>query len=251
MKAQTGLADREAEILASALEQAGATDVETVQGLAVEAEVAASTAKTALESAKEGARRAKFLDDQLSVGSELVDDLARLMALLTNSQFIGELLTRRSQALLGVASQRLDEMTGSRYAFTADFEILDQLTGQPRDAKTLSGGEGFLASLALALGMVELAARAGGRLDALFLDEGFGALDTDNLNAAIDALEETAQEGRMVAVISHVKAVADRISDVMVVVDQAEGSRVFWLDDSERGGLSEQDVVAALAGLLD
>ena len=142
-------------------------------------------------------------------------------------------------------------MTGSRYAFTADFEILDQLTGQPRDAKTLSGGEGFLASLALALGMVELAARAGGRLDALFLDEGFGALDTDNLNAAIDALEETAQEGRMVAVISHVKAVADRISDVMVVVDQAEGSRVFWLDDSERGGLSEQDVVAALAGLLD
>ena len=84
VKAQTGLADREAEILASVLEQAGATDVETVQGLAVEAEVAASTAKTALESAKEGARRAKSLDDQLSVGSELVDDLARLMALLTN-----------------------------------------------------------------------------------------------------------------------------------------------------------------------
>ena len=95
VKAQTGLADREAEILASVLEQAGATDVETVQGLAVEAEVAASTAKTALESAKEGARRAKSLDDQLSVGSELVDDLARLMALLTNSQFIGELASCR------------------------------------------------------------------------------------------------------------------------------------------------------------
>src|SRR5438132_3569262 len=57
------------------------------------------------------------------------------------------------------------------------FEIVDRLTGLPRGVKTLSGGETFLASQALALGLVELAGRGGGRLDSLFLDEGFGSLD--------------------------------------------------------------------------
>jgi exonuclease SbcC len=99
--------------------------------------------------------------------------------------------------------------------------------------------------------MVDLAARAGGRLEALFLDEGFGALDNSNLSAAIDALETTAREGRMVAVVSHVKAVADRIDDVMVVFERPQGSQVVWLDESERDGLRDSDVAAALRGLLD
>src|SRR5207248_11550598 len=92
---------------------------------------------------------------------------------LTDGRFIGYVVTRRQRALLALASEILGSMTGSRYGFAEDFRIVDRAFGQPRGSKTLSGGEAFLASLALALGLVELAARGGGRLEALFLDEGF------------------------------------------------------------------------------
>lgn len=227
-------------------------DVDGVEAL----EAHLTLSRVELEEAKRGVAKsqgelalATDLQAKLGIGGQLVDDLDELRKVL--SSFISDVLSRRSLALLEVASRRLAEMTGSRFAFTADFDVLDQLTGQPRRAETLSGGESFLASLALALGMVDLAARAGGRLEALFLDEGFGALDNSNLSAAIDALEATAREGRMVAVVSHVKAVADRIDDVMVVFEKAQGSQVVWLDDSQREGLRDSDVAAALRGLLD
>lgn len=240
-------------MLFSVLAEAQADDLEALRARAIDAQVAAGTADERLLEAKKAAEQAELLDRQLGRVEQVVDDLERLREHLGRGQkgFIGHLITRRAHVLLGVAGQHLDAMSGGRYAFTGEFEILDQLTGLPRNAKTLSGGESFLASLALALGMVDLAARAGGRLDALFLDEGFGALDTTNLNAAIDALEATAQTGRMVGIISHVRAVAERIADVMIVITTPEGSCAFWLDEPQRAGLTQEDAAAALAGLLD
>ena len=217
----------------------------------VDAEVEAKTAVARLDAARDAAAAAEDLDAQLAGGSQLVDDLDELRKLLGSRTFVGEILKQRSRALLAVAGQRLIDMTGARYAFTPDFGILDQLTGQPRDAKTLSGGESFLASLALALGMVDLAARSGGRLDALLLDEGFGALDAGSLQAAVDALEATSQAGRMVVVISHLKAVAERIDDVLVVSSSPRGSKVAWLDADALSEFSGGDALDALERLLD
>ena len=116
----------------------------------------------------------------------------------------------------------------------------------------MSGGEQFIASLALALGMVEMMARSGGRLESLFLDEGFGSLDRSNLDAAIEALGLVAAGGRMVVLISHVQAVAEQVPNVAAVTRTAAGSRVEWLSDAQRQRLGEADAgSSALSGLLD
>lgn len=237
--------------LSQVLDSAGANDLEAMADAKANADAAKQTAATQVKNAKQAAATAKELEKQLGKGGQLVEDLEHVMDLLTNRTFIGAILAQRSKALLAVASKRLEEMTAERYAFTSDFEILDELTGQPRDARTLSGGESFLASLALALGMVDLASRSGGRLDALFLDEGFGALDASNLHSAVDALQATSSAGRMVAVISHVKAIAERIDDVMVVMSKPHGSDVAWLDGVARESLAEGDIQDALDRLLD
>ena len=108
-------------------------------------------------------------------------------------------------------------MSGGRYGFSEDFQIVDRTSGQPRSPKTLSGGETFQASLALALGLVELAGRSGGRLSSLFLDEGFGTLDANALDEALEELERRAAAGRVIGVISHLRSVADRIEHVLRV----------------------------------
>jgi exonuclease SbcC len=246
---QAAVEKKATDAISELLGELDADDLDNLADYLAEAKGRERDANKEAEQAAEHVQAAKRLNQQLGIGGQLVDDLDELRTIL--SKFIAEVLTRRSQALLAVAGQRLGEMTGDRYAFTKDFDVLDQLTGQPRGADTLSGGESFLASLSLALGMVDLAARAGGRLDALFLDEGFGALDNANLNAAVDALEATSEEGRMVAVISHVKAVADRIEDVMLVLGDPKGSRTVWLDEAERSDIGDQDIATAMRGLLD
>jgi exonuclease SbcC len=137
-------------------------------------------------------------------------------------------------------------MTGKRYGFAEDFKIIDRISGQPRGAKTLSGGESFLASLALALGLVELAARSGGRLEALFLDEGFGSLDADALQEALGELERRADAGRLVAVISHVRAVAEQIETVLRVNYRPEGSEVLRVTGAEREAFVAEEVEQGL-----
>lgn len=127
-------------------------------------------------------------------------------------------------------------------------------TGEPRSPSSLSGGEQFVASLALAVGMVEAIAREGDRLDALFLDEGFGALDRHNLDAAAEALGAVAARGRMVGVISHLRAVAEQIEHVLTVERTPTGSQTRWLIHDQREQMSREDAGAetatALEGLL-
>jgi len=106
--------------------------------------------------------------------------------------------------------------------------VHDAFTGQTRPAQSLSGGETFLSSLALALGLAEVVtARAGGiRLDTLFIDEGFGSLDDDTLELAMRTLDELRQGGRTVGVISHVEELRTRIPSRLEVVAGREGSRL-------------------------
>src|SRR4029077_14094193 len=139
------------------------------------------------------------------------------------------LVARRQRHLLAVASDVLAGMTGDRYRFAADFTVIDGRTGPPRSPRPLSGGESFFASLALALAMAELAARSGGRIGSLYLDEGFGSLDPNALDEAINALEARARGGQMILVVSHVPAIAQRIERVLKVSPDPEGSRAEWL----------------------
>jgi exonuclease SbcC len=98
--------------------------------------------------------------------------------------------------------------------------------------KTLSGGETFLASLALALGLAERVAalaaegRAGDALESLFLDEGFGSLDADALDQVVDALDELHGGQRMVGVVTHLQALAERLPARVEVRRTDDGSRV-------------------------
>jgi exonuclease SbcC len=173
------------------------------------------------------------LDALKTRARELQTAFEALKDALADRGFVGFVVQRRQRALLVHASKVLDEITG-RYAFTEDFRILDRESGLPRSPDTLSGGETFIASLALALGLVEVADRSGGDLRALFLDEGFGTLDAAILETAITALEERAKSGRLIGVISHVPTVAERIETVMEIRHAVEGSTVSILSASER-----------------
>jgi exonuclease SbcC len=137
------------------------------------------------------------------------------------------------------ASERLRLMSKQRYTLrrTAtsqdqrragglQLEITDTHTGRARSVSSLSGGEGFQASLALALGLSDVVQRhAGGiRLDTVFIDEGFGSLDSEALDLALRTLEELNQGGRLVGLISHLEEVKARIPARLEVVPGPSGS---------------------------
>ena len=205
-------------------------------------------------------RRALQARDDLEARAVAIADLA---AALKDGAFPKWVTLRRSRALLAHASRLLGEMTAGRYAFADlddandDWRIVDNDTGMPRSPASLSGGEKFVASLSLAFGMVEMMARSGGRLESLWLDEGFGALDRSNLDAAVEALSTLASGGRLVVVISHLRAVAEQVPDVLAVTRATTGSTARWLTNAERVQVAEADAVAAdetlaaLSGLLE
>lgn len=125
------------------------------------------------------------------------------------------------------ALQRVREQGDQRVAGGLDIEVFDHDTGGARPANTLSGGEGFLASLSLALGLADVVqSRAGGiQLDTLFVDEGFGTLDPESLDFALRTLLDLQQAGRLVGIISHVTELRERIDVRLEVRPGVAGSQ--------------------------
>ena len=121
---------------------------------------------------------------------------------------------------------RAESPTDARSRAGLEIEVFDSHTGTRRAARTLSGGETFLASLSLALALAEVAeARQGGRrLETVFIDEGFGTLDSETLDLAMDALSAMCRQGRVVGVISHVEEMKRQIPvQLQVLRDEATG----------------------------
>ena len=234
-----------------------ADDAETIAEAAKQANVAAQATKFLAEKAFEDFNAIVAAVQQLHAVRAKTEEkeraLSTLSAALKPGAFLKWLTLRRSRSLLSHASVMLKQMSGGRYAFAdpeeadSPWRVLDNDTGQARSPASLSGGEQFIASLALALGMVEMMARSGGRLESLFLDEGFGSLDRNNLDAAVEALAMVAARGRMVGVISHVRAVAEQFESVLAVTREESGSRAVWLSNQQRQNMATD----ALSGLLD
>lgn len=144
---------------------------------------------------------------------------AELGRLLRSDGFERWLMEEAVGDLKERASERLLELSNRQYSFAADgtdFDVRDHHNAdEVRGAKTLSGGETFLASLALALaltdGQAEMAPEGSPGLDSLFLDEGFGTLDPDALDVVAAAIEELGTTGRMVGIVTHIRELADRM----------------------------------------
>lgn len=148
-------------------------------------------------------------------------------------------LAARLEEVAVAASQRFRSMSGGRYAFVHSdgagprgtrgglgLEVSDSYTGVIRSAATLSGGESFCASLSLALGLADVvSAEAGGvTLDTMFIDEGFGSLDAEALDAVMGVLDELRAGGRVVGVVSHVDEMRYRIPSRLHVLRERSGS---------------------------
>jgi exonuclease SbcC len=146
--------------------------------------------------------------------------VAKMLAgLLRSDQFPRWLVTAAVDTLVGFASGNLSGLSGGQFDLThseGEFYVIDHADADSRrSVRTLSGGETFQASLALALAlsaqMSSLSAAGGARLDSIFLDEGFGTLDQETLDVVAATLETLAQDDRMVGVITHVAALAERV----------------------------------------
>ncbi|WP_421735789.1 AAA family ATPase [Cellulomonas sp.] len=224
---------RSAEALARtrAEEAAGEARVATERAAAASAaadEVLA--AAVALAAAVEAAGPVARLADLTGGGG---GDNARSLSLAT---FV---LVRRFEDVVAAANERLLLMSDGRYELVRSDEkedvrarntglamrVVDHVTGQPRDPRTLSGGETFYVSLCLALGMADVVTAEAGGIDlgTLFVDEGFGSLDPHTLDAVLAELGRLRAGGRVVGVVSHVEALKQSIADRIEIRPTAAG----------------------------
>ncbi|MEJ7833555.1 MAG: SMC family ATPase [Nocardioides sp.] len=154
-------------------------------------------------------------------------------------------LAFRLSQVVAAANERLARMSDQRYSLEhtgrrgagetrggLSLLVRDDWSGEARDPATLSGGETFVVSLALALGLADVighesdAGAAGSRLDTLFVDEGFGSLDAETLDDVMDTLDSLRDGGRVVCVVSHVAEMRDRIPTQLLVTKSRRGSTV-------------------------
>ena len=179
----------------------------------------------------------KILNQEVEHQQIIADDLSHLSALIGSAQ--GDKFRKFAQGLtlahlVYLANQQLLRLH-ARYQLqcqqsdTLSLEVLDTWQADTvRDTKTLSGGESFLVSLALALALSDLVS-AKTSIDSLFLDEGFGTLDNETLEIALDALDNLNASGKMIGVISHVDSLKERIA-VQIKVKKHSGLGVSFLD---------------------
>ncbi|MDO8362443.1 MAG: SMC family ATPase [Actinomycetota bacterium] len=152
--------------------------------------------------------------------------------------FQGWLLEEAVHDLVARATLRLGDLTGGQYSLIVDdrtFRIVDHRNAdEVRDARSLSGGETFLTSLALALALadssMELAAEGSAPLESIFLDEGFGTLDPDTLEVVAGTIEELGATGRMVGIVTHIRELAERMPTRLEVTKGSNGSSVQRVD---------------------
>jgi exonuclease SbcC len=219
--AAAGAADAGRRDRISALVGAGLEPDVDIGALITEAEVRAAHA----------VERADGLERTLAAGADLGErldaartDLAlarRLRDDLQPSRFLAWLLGEERAALAELASVHLEALTDGDFRFTdeEDFHIVDvNAGGTVRAPDSLSGGETFLASLALALALAEMVTRGGSRLDSFFLDEGFGSLDPEHIELAMQGVEHLVNGAdRLVLLVSHVEQMHALIEDLIVL----------------------------------
>ncbi len=227
----------------AAIEEAASAEAEKAALTEISIQVASElkSARAALESVR---TKAKELE-KIRKEHEIIDSLSRT----ANGALPGkERITLESyvqtfyfERIIRCANLRLRMMSDGQYEFVRaggsgdkrhlsglDLSVLDHYSGTERPVNTLSGGESFMASLSLALGLSdEVQASAGGiRLDTMFVDEGFGSLDSETLEKAIRTLTELSDEDKLVGIISHVDNLKSRIDrQIVVTKDRDAGSR--------------------------
>ena len=226
---------------ASAEAAAAEAGKESLTDISIQVASELKTAEASLKSVRSGAEELGRIRRE----HEIIDSLYRT----ANGSLAGkERITLESyvqsfyfERIIRRANKRLIMMSDGQYEFVRsgepgdkrhltglDLSVLDHYSGTERPVNTLSGGESFMASLSLALGLSdEVQASAGGiRLDTMFVDEGFGSLDSETLEKAIRTLTELSEDDRLVGIISHVDALKSRIDRQIVVTKNREaGSR--------------------------
>lgn len=172
-----------------------------------------------------------------------VGDLANLASGNNARRLVFEqyVLAGYFEEILRAANLRFYKMTGGRYEMSRireagdgrikdslEIQVMDYYTGKQRSVKTLSGGESFKASLSLALGMSDvIQAMSGGiKVDTLFIDEGFGALDSESLDQACETLMGLVENNRLIGIISHVPELRERIDSQIVIEKTNSGSSI-------------------------
>ena len=181
------------------------------------------------------------IDGQYVIAAELSSVANGTKAGTQRIDFENYVLSYYLNNVLDQANGRLARMTDNRYALLRkdssdkksdklglQFAVFDSLTNKERDVGSLSGGEKFKAALSLALGLSDVISMyAGGiKLDCLFVDEGFGSLDQNSLDQALNTLSELAEGDKLVAIVSHVRELEDRIDNKILVTRTNNGSRL-------------------------
>ncbi|MCI9858798.1 AAA family ATPase [Microbacterium proteolyticum] len=219
--------------------------VQLIAAAGAGARALAERLRSLAERADAGHAAVASLADEYAVVARLADTVAGRAPNTRRMTLETFVLAAELEEIVTAANLRLEHMSAGRYrlqhtdALAArgassglGLEIMDAFTGQCRPPQSLSGGETFLTSLALALGLAEVVtARAGGlRLDTLFIDEGFGSLDDDTLDLAMRTLDELRQGGRTVGVISHVASMRDQLPAQLHVTATPRGPSVIRHD---------------------
>ncbi|MFI7300133.1 MULTISPECIES: AAA family ATPase [unclassified Streptomyces] len=226
-------------------EETDALDPTLLDGLSMQAGTLRGEAERALSDAEKAESQIPHkerLADALAAGERQLAAWQAVSTHMTNGKFLGHLTDLRTRALLAHGSELLQQLSGGRLGFADDFDIVSLTSHARRSSRTLSGGETFQASLALSLSLVEMHGRSGTRMESLFLDEGFGTLDSASLDSALQVLRAHVGTDTLLAVISHLRPVAETVHDVLWVEKDHCGSHARWLDAPERDRLVRDDL---------